>query len=424
MGIKDKMNPDSLEMRERAFRICRDYLHGAWRNISSQDMVLKRISGGLSNWLFYCALPVTHPPRQGEPARVLLRLYGQIHGGNNVGGGGGGPGAANVPVPTQSPLEGILTESVIFTLLSERRLGPRLHGVFPGGRLEEYIPAQPLKTAQMSDPKLIPLIAEKMALIHSMNVPISKEPRWLWDTMQRWMLNVQEIKADYELKNLACDDKGALIEDVLRHNFADEVDWLKKQVKKLSSPVVFCHNDMQEGNILLREEETAETKAANQLSPSRHHSNMVIIDFEYCSYNYRGFDIANHFCEWTYDYTLDSHPNFSSCPKAYPSRDQQLMFIRSYLQTVRKSKRYQQSSSGVDIEKEAEQVMAEVQVFTMASHLFWGLWSLVNAKISQIPFGYWEYAAARLDGYFKRKSQIIGQSVDSTLKRKADDMEH
>lgn len=37
-------------------------------------------------------------------------------------------------------LESVLAESVIFALLSERRLGPRLYGVFPGGRLEQYIP--------------------------------------------------------------------------------------------------------------------------------------------------------------------------------------------------------------------------------------------------------------------------------------------
>lgn len=33
--------------------------------------------------------------------------------------------------------------------------------------------------------------------------------------------------------------------------------------------------------------------------------------------------------------------------------------------------------------------MMEVRIFSLASHLFWGLWSIVNAKISQIPFGYW-----------------------------------
>ena len=32
-----------------------------------------------------------------------------------------------------------ITESVIFTLLAERRLGPKLYGIFPGGRLEEFI---------------------------------------------------------------------------------------------------------------------------------------------------------------------------------------------------------------------------------------------------------------------------------------------
>lgn len=33
----------------------------------------------------------------------------------------------------------LVAESVIFTLLSERNLGPRLYGVFNEGRLEEFI---------------------------------------------------------------------------------------------------------------------------------------------------------------------------------------------------------------------------------------------------------------------------------------------
>ena len=77
-------------------------------------------SGGLSNFLYYCALPPMAKPKQGEPSRVLVRFYGQIHG--------------------EGALEAILTESVIFTLLSERKLGPKLYGIFPGGRLEEFIP--------------------------------------------------------------------------------------------------------------------------------------------------------------------------------------------------------------------------------------------------------------------------------------------
>jgi hypothetical protein len=47
-------------------------------------------------------------------------LYGKLHG--------------------ERALEGLVTEAVIFTMLSESQRGPRLLGVFPGGRLEEYIP--------------------------------------------------------------------------------------------------------------------------------------------------------------------------------------------------------------------------------------------------------------------------------------------
>lgn len=50
---------------------------------------------------------------------MLLRIYGQAHGGDL--------------------LETMVTESVVFALLSERNLGPKLLGIFPGGRIEEFI---------------------------------------------------------------------------------------------------------------------------------------------------------------------------------------------------------------------------------------------------------------------------------------------
>ena len=36
-----------------------------------------------------------------------------------------------------------------------------------------------------------------------------------------------------------------------------------------------------------------------------------------------------------------------------------------------------------------EKLLHEVEVFQLASHLFWAIWSAVNAPICQIPFGYW-----------------------------------
>lgn len=52
--------------------------------------------------------------------------------------------------------------------------------------------------------------------------------------------------------------------------------------------------------------------------------NLVFIDFEYCAYNYRGFDIANHFCEWAYDYSYPEYPLFKETIENYPSEDQRV----------------------------------------------------------------------------------------------------
>jgi len=37
------MSSDSVEMREIAARICRDYLRGSWRKVTANNIVLKRI---------------------------------------------------------------------------------------------------------------------------------------------------------------------------------------------------------------------------------------------------------------------------------------------------------------------------------------------------------------------------------------------
>lgn len=70
--------------------------------------------------------------------------------------------------------------------------------------------------------------------------------------------------------------------------------------------------------------------------------------------------------------------------------------------------------------------MMEVRIFSLASHLFWGLWSIVNAKISQIPFGYWDYAASRLKNYMYLKEKILASdppALDGNLKRKSRDID-
>ncbi len=83
---------------------------------------------------------------------------------------------------------------------------------------------------------------------------------------------------------------------------------------------------MQEGNILLRHDAVPPgtvdltVEQCEQLSPS----SLIIIDYEYCAYNYRSYDIANHFMEWTFDYQVPDFPYYSVLPEHYPTTEQQV----------------------------------------------------------------------------------------------------
>uniref|UniRef100_A0A182JSB7 Choline kinase N-terminal domain-containing protein n=1 Tax=Anopheles christyi TaxID=43041 RepID=A0A182JSB7_9DIPT len=533
------------EMRDIAARICRDYLTGAWKTISADELQLKRISGGLSNFLYYVSLPEhhyygsnnnnnnngkkSHPnSRRGsfatehtvtktatkarngskrarkdscvnllEPKEVLLRIYGQTHG--------------------EHALETMLTESVVFTLLSERKLGPKLHGIFPGGRIEQYIPARALLTAELSDAKISLKVAEKMAAIHSMDIPVSKEPDWIWNTMNRWLKGVagtlQTMERDRANGNgkkggtgdesIQPGEDGSIITEM---DLAGEVEWLRSVIESEDFPVVFCHNDLQEGNILLRQDYPTMNTDSNfrecttldnfdestqldshfssilisngvvssneSVSPSDgninltrssrkrslHHDSMendldntrdsvlsgnsqalsdansstdgepelMIIDFEYCAYNYRGFDLANHFLEWTFDYTNTQSPYFYHKLEQYPSAEQQEKFITEYLSHLSPpmdeleigdrddpSDDEERSKYGsLSDEDEVEQVRREVQCFTMASHLFWSLWAIVNVY-QEIEFGYMDYAICRLKQYQLAKKFYIETTMNN-----------
>jgi hypothetical protein len=182
-----KVSGDSNEMREFASRICRDYLYGPWKSVTPQNIGFKHISGGLSNLLYHISLPeslVKESKDLGEPKEVLIRVYGQTHGDG------------------EHALEALITESVVFTLLSERGLGPKLHGVFPGGRIEQYINARPLLTMELADEKLSVKIAQKMASIHTMEVrfPIHKSQ----SNQGKFFFQFNSSQSEYFLFNTIC----------------------------------------------------------------------------------------------------------------------------------------------------------------------------------------------------------------------------
>jgi thiamine kinase-like enzyme len=107
--------------------------------------------------------------------------------------------------------------------------------------------------------------------------------------------------------------------------------FFRQILSNIDSPVCFTHNDYQPGNILRLKSDS---------------ENYTVIDFEYCSYNYRykkkvfslfdfnksyfsGFDIGNHFCEFMFDYqSAKEWPFFKVDFNLYPNEIQQVNSLK------------------------------------------------------------------------------------------------
>jgi len=146
---------------------------------------------------------------------------------------------------------------------------------------------------------------------------------------------------------------------------------------------VFCHNDLLSGNILrFKDEEYQATK-----------NRVQFIDFEYGCYNFRAFDLANHFCEYAgFD---------GDFAKWYPSKECQKHFLRCYTKGMLESD-YCKEMKLRDIyndqvlwEAFSDEVLAWLDKFAIASHLLWGIWAVVQAGCSPIDFDFLDYARLR-----------------------------
>lgn len=377
-----QLDEADLDTKRKAYLWCKEFLHGAWKSVSEEDFQISIIRGGLSNKLFLCALPDGVSCVGEEPRNVLLRLYGAIL---QMSCNKGEPHQSNKEINSQGA-EAMVLESVMFAILAERELGPKLYGIFPQGRLEQYIPSRKLETIELSVPSISAEIAQKMAQFHGMRMPFNKNPKWLFGTMEKYLSQVLKL-------SFPRDSHMRRFNHLMSYNLPQEMETLRSLLESTPSAVVFCHNDCQEGNILLLHGRENSDR-----------QKLMLIDFEYSSYNYRGFDIGNHFCDWMYDYSHDKFPFFKVNTRNWPSKAQQLHFYGSYL---RESDPGFDNLTEEDQLKMKEELYFEVNRFALASHFFWGLWSIVQARLSTIKFGYMEYAQARFEAYFKQK-RLLG----------------
>lgn len=96
---------------------------------------------------------------------------------------------------------------------------------------------------ELKNPDYSAIIARKLALVHNLNVPINKEPTWLPDTINNWLKEVRKVPYSASMDSIE--------RELVSFNFEKEMKILFKILSKCQSPVVFCHNDLQEGMDLI-----------------------------------------------------------------------------------------------------------------------------------------------------------------------------
>ncbi|KAJ0085845.1 hypothetical protein Patl1_07979 [Pistacia atlantica] len=189
----------------------------------------------------------------------------------------------------------------------------------------------------------------------------------LWDRLRNWLNKAKSLCSTKDAKEFRLD------------TLEEEIRMLEQELPQPHQEIRFCHNDLQYGNIMIDEETRA----------------ITIIDYEYASFNTVAYDLANHFCEMAANYHTDT-PHILDY-SIYPGLVERRRFVHVYLS----------SAGNQPSESEVDQLVHDAEKYTLANHLFWGLWGIISAYVNKIDFNYTEYARQRFQQYWSRRPSLL-----------------
>jgi ethanolamine kinase len=301
-------------------------------------------------------------------------------------------------------------EAESHALLAKRGLAPPLLARFNNGLLYNFIQGRVCTPQDLIKEDVWRGVARRLAEWHSVPLPesyysehrangidgtytngVSKAAKNLedrptpnvWTIMQKW-INALPVGTAAEQK------RKSQLQTELDHSIA-ELD--NRALPELQPPglsgMVFGHCDLLSANVIILPSARS-TNAANEDDSET----VRFIDYEYATACQAAFDIANHFAEWggyDCDYTM------------LPDRTTRRSFLEEYLRTLARS--HPQEGLREDI---VQSLLKQVDDFRGIPGLYWGIWALIQATISQINFDYASYAEVRLGEYFAWREEKDG----------------
>jgi ethanolamine kinase len=261
-------------------------------------------------------------------------------------------------------------------ILSEYKLGPRIYCKFENGICYEFLPGIIVDSNVLLNEEIFSKVAQLVAKMHSIKIDgeVGEDSSILFKKIHG-LLNL--VPSDYDNKLYGAKEDICRIprKEVLKQELDFMEDYIKKLCIKNKSKLVFSHNDLLLANIIYNKKEDT----------------ISFIDYEYSGPNWNAYDIANHFNEYagvdTVNYNL------------YPSKEYQMKWLNYYLKALLKNDKIN--------EEIVENFYKEVNKFALVSHLFWGIWSIVQASYPNSVLNFADYSCIRLDEYFRHKQEYI-----------------
>ncbi|KAJ2393128.1 hypothetical protein GGI23_005083 [Coemansia sp. RSA 2559] len=417
MDMSDNPPPEELNARVAALF---NQIFAPEPAVDASQVSLQHMSGAMTNYVYIATIdpeptvPTAQAPRMMRtavnsqqqdttlmPRKYIIRVYG-------------------------TGLDEILSrEKEVFWLsqLAPLGIGAQMYGIFGNGRIEEYLESTTLTNDDNHDLSTRRHIAQRMSELHTLvshyhpygsGNPNSKESVYLngqpelWASVDAWMQLVQNKWQEIRRK---CADNAQCAE--ILDNWPVFVQAFRKYKTHIEqeahSPIVFAHNDLQNSNIL-RLDRTGE---------------FVIIDFEYAGFNYRGYDIANHLYTCMAKYEPSARLHYL-VPTQYPTVEQCREFMQSYVRTkafidsnmmagastvkaglAQPAEEPHTTNLSTDrIREEVEALDREVAFFVPASHMYWGVWGLLQSCSSVIDIDFAAFSAQRLSMFLEYIAKI------------------
>ncbi|XP_054157321.1 choline/ethanolamine kinase-like [Oppia nitens] len=315
-----------VDINDQCLQLCKDYLSGEWIQQTVDTITVRRVTGGLMNQLYYCG--INEPNLTSKvPQEVAIKLYGEK------------------PIKTTDNKYDRLNDTIIDLMVSVNQLGPKVYALFEHGQIQHYYKHRQFKPVEQSNKKLVNEVFRKFSRIHAMDVPIKRTHNMFMkeaEVSYKYLFNDNDINIKERFEKYNC-------ETLLTADLKSEYEWIKQIVSKVNSPLIFTHNDFRSSNLLITE------------SMDKTDGPIVVCDFEFSSYGYRGMDFQSIIMEWSrkqFDFSTDGLPHDDSILRP---------LIEIYVDECQQIHGKEFSANSVNT---VDHIIYEIKIFTLIRYFF------------------------------------------------------